>query len=105
MRTRGYHDCVGKSGGLDTCGDIGRVAKNVGLAADTCTNHHRTRVDADPRRQFLTPIMLVEFRDGIDNRQASSQSTLSIVIVCLRPPEIGHHSIAEVLSDITAKLG
>src|SRR5690349_3954162 len=98
---RSNQDGVRKGGSLETCGDIRGFTKNIGLAADARTNHYRTRIDADPRGQCRARGVLAEFRNGIDDGQASTRSALGIVVVSLRPPEVGHHAVALVLRDVT----
>jgi hypothetical protein len=44
---------------------------------------------------------LGEFRYRVDDSQAGAGGAFGIVLVRLRPPEIGHHAIAEILGDVT----
>jgi hypothetical protein len=47
--------------------------------------------------------VLIEHRYGIEHRQPSAHGTFGIIIVSFRPPEIRHHTIAEILGDVPAK--
>lgn len=44
--------------------------------------------------------ILVEFRYRAMNREAGADRSLSVIIVSLRPAKIGHHAIAEILSNM-----
>jgi hypothetical protein len=61
-------------------------------------------MDAAPCGQSLYRFF-VEPRYRFENSQASARRTLCIVLVRLRPTEIGHHAIAEILGYVPAEAG
>src|SRR5262249_47704420 len=54
--------------------------------------HDLTRLDADPRLEL-------ELVNGIEDLERSPNGTLRVVLVRLRNPECGHHSVAGELLD------
>ena len=47
--------------------------------------------------------VLVEFRYGVEDRQARARSTLGVVVVRLGTAEVCHHAVAKVLRDMPAE--
>src|SRR5712692_10084496 len=88
---------------LHACRDIRRVAEYVGLLADARTNHHRARIDANSRRELLTPRLFAELRDRVEDCEAGARSALRVIVVRLGPTEIGHYAVAEILRDVAAE--
>ena len=105
MRRIGDHHRARLRRRLHPRGDIGRVAEDVGVLARARANHHRARIDADPRRQLRVRRMFVELRDRVEDREARAGGAFGVVVVRLGPAEIGHHPVAEILRDVAAEAG
>ena len=67
--------------------------------ADQLADHHQAGRDADPRRQRLAA-GVAELPDCLDDRKPGAHRPLGLVLVRLRPAEIGQHAIAHVLGDM-----
>src|SRR5690348_2197899 len=76
-----------------------RGPPEVSLAVLWTVRCPRAPVDLDSR---LRRGLLVELRDGVHHAQASARGAFRIVVARLRPAEIGHHAIAQILGDVTA---
>ena len=94
---------AGFGGRLHPRRDIGRVAEDVGLLAGARANHHRARIDADPRGQLGVRRLLVELRYRVEDREARARGALGVVVVGLGIAEERHHAVAEVFRDMAAE--
>ena len=103
MSVCGYQYRARSGGCLHPRGDIGSIAENIGIPAGPSPNHHGARVDADPCRELGTGSALVEFRYGVEYRQARTRGTFGVVVMCFGMAKIGHHAVAEVLGDVPAE--
>jgi hypothetical protein len=48
---------------------------------------------------------MVELKEALYNRETSASGTFAIIIVRLRPAEVRHHAITEVLGDMATIAG
>ena len=97
----GDDDIVGLRQPLQACGEIGRLAhrqlRHRGIATAGLADHYRPGGDADsdlergPRLDRL---------HRLDDLEPSPQRPLGIVLVSLRPAEIGHQTVAQILRDM-----
>ena len=60
-----------------------------------------TRTDSFTRCSVARPP--VERGNLIDDREAGADCALCVVLVRLRPAEVDHQAVAEILGDVTAK--
>ncbi len=60
-------------------------------------------MDADPGRELWPITATIERINCLEDRKPRAHSALSGVIECLRPAEIGHHSVAEKFRDMTVE--
>ncbi len=89
-----------------------QAGREVGCVADYCpfarraladqlADHHEPRGDADPRRQRLAA-RIAEMSDCRRDREPGPHRPLGLVLVRLRPAEIGQDAVAHVLGDMPA---
>jgi hypothetical protein len=95
----GYQHRAGIGCCLHPRSDIGCLPEYVSVLTGARANHHRTRIDADPRLEFRPPSLLVQFRYYIEDCQASTSGTFRIVVVCLGVTEKCHYAIPKVLGN------
>ncbi len=48
---------------------------------------------------------MIELENGLQNREAGARGTLSVILVSLGPPEVGHNAVAEVLGHVATVTG
>jgi hypothetical protein len=75
-----------------------------GAVADEVPHDHKTAGDAGPCAERLAG-RRGQLADHLGNCQASPHGTLGLVLVRLRPAEIGQHAIAHELGDVTLVTG
>ena len=89
--------------GLEPRREVGRLADHGLLLrralADQLANHDQPGRDADPRRERRGRAAL-EPADRLDQSEPSSHRPLGVVLVRLRPAEVGEHAVAHVLGDM-----
>ena len=71
-----------------------------GTFADQFADHDQAGGDADPRRQGL-PRRRLPSRERVDDREPRPDRPLGVVLMRLRPAEIGEHAVAHELGDVT----
>jgi hypothetical protein len=62
-------------------------------------------MDTDSGRQPGARRLLIEVRDGVEDRETGANAALGIVIVGLGIAEEGHHAIAKVFGDMATEAG
>ena len=70
--------------------------------ADQLADHDQAGRDADPGRQRLARRRRPAAASAVDQRQPGPDRPLGVVLVRLRPAEIGEHAVAHVLGDVAA---
>ena len=103
MRSCRYQYPAWRRSRLEPRGDIWRIAENVGLLACAGANHYWAGIDTNSCGEFWTCGVIVELRDGFQNRQTGAHCTLAVIIMGFWPTEIGHHAIAKILGDISTE--
>ena len=104
----GNHHRVGLRGRLDPRGDVGCIAEDLGPFTAALAHDHRAGLDSDPHRK-LHPVFTgqpsVQRRDLVDDRQPGTHRARGVVLVRLRPAEVHHQPVAQVLGDVPAEAG
>ena len=70
--------------------------------ADQLADHDQAGRDADPRRERHARAAWLEPRHRLDQLEPGAHRPLGVVLVRLRPAEVGEHAIAHVLGDVAA---
>src|SRR5262249_30388788 len=87
---------------LETSGDVGRVSngcfRDRRVSSPSLTDHDQAGVDSDASAKRYGR---AKTRNCLCDFQPRTDGTRGIVLVGLRPAEIDHQSIAQILSDVT----
>ena len=75
-----------------------------GALADEVPHDHKTAGDADPCAERLAG-RRGQLADRLRDRQARPHGALGLVLMRLRPAEIGEHAVAHELGDVTPETG
>jgi hypothetical protein len=99
------HDAARRRKRLQSCREVRRLADHALFAcrtfADQLANHDQAGGNADPCRQRFARRRLLPGK-GIDNREPRPHRALGLVLVRLRPAEIGQDAIAHIFRDMAA---
>jgi hypothetical protein len=91
---------------LDPERNVRRLPQRQMFLADTLTDlahHHQPRMYADAYRETNTFFLLqtaLEPSHGIENAQSGVDGPLRVILMRLRPAEVYHQAIAEVLGNV-----
>ena len=96
VRARAEQQLARLGGLLQTSGDVDGLAGGEGRVA--VVRDHLARLDPDPRLEL-------ELVHAVQDREAGPNGALGVVLVRLRDPEGGHHSVAGELLDDPAVRG
>jgi hypothetical protein len=96
---RGDDDGVGLGQGLQTRGEIGRIAGNIVLD-DLAADNNQPGGDPDPRVKLFG---LIQLRHPIDQHQPASRGALGIVLVRPRISKINQNSVSHIAGDKSVK--
>jgi hypothetical protein len=106
VHCRGNHNRIGLCRRLHPQGDIRRITEYISLLAAATAHHDRTGLDPDANRQpqiALNGKPSVQRIDVFHDCEASADRAFGIILVGLRPAEVNHHPVDEVLGDMTTK--
>ena len=104
----GNHHRVGVGSRLHPRSDVGRIAEHIRPFTTALAHDHRAGLDADPHRQpnpGLGGQPSVQRRDFLDDRQPGAHRALRVVLVRLRPAEVDHQAVAQILGDLPPRSG
>ena len=91
---------------LQARGNVGRGADHRGFLrgalADQASHHHQPGGDAGARGQRLA-IAGPQLADGGDRGHGGANRPLGLVLMSLRPAEIGQHAVTHELRDVTVE--
>src|SRR5215469_10712924 len=90
---------VASRGGLYPGRDIGSLTEDLEFVTGTRTDHHYSRIDANPGRELYIGQLLVQPGYCFKNRQSGADSSFRVVAMSLWPAKICHYSVAQVFSD------
>src|SRR5208282_5649778 len=93
-------------GGLDARRAVGDVAEDLRVFAVALDNHDLSAVNTQPHGelQFVAPGELaITLFDRVQNGQTGAGRAFGVVVMRLRPAEVGHDSVAEKLGDVAAE--
>ena len=96
----GDGDPAHRGDSLEPRGGVDHVAGNdpLALLRAAAERHHRlARVDPDPDLQRQARVVLVQFRDRLQDAQRGPDRTLGVVLVRKRSSEHGHDRVADEL--------